>query len=223
MSTTHAPSLRTGTAVPESDARSRAKPLLAVIAAVILVGLAALAVTLVREETAPATSFDRALTMVEGDPLDSLRDPTRDPAVGEAAPVIQGTDMNGDAVAAPAPGRPTILLFLAHWCPHCQAEVPQVQEWIDDGRLADEVDLVGVATATSSSRPNYPPSAWLDEEGWTLPTIGDASGAAATAYGVSDYPSWVVVDGDGTVVARRTGELTSAQMTRLATVAASAR
>src|SRR5690606_20257865 len=75
------------------------------------------------------------------------------------------------------------------------------------GGLPEGVDLVAVSTAADERRPNYPPAAWLDREGWTAPTLVDGDGAAATASGGSAFPFFVAVDGGGTVVARTSGEL----------------
>ena len=73
-------------------------------------------------------------------------------------------------MAIAADGRPKILLFLAHWCPHCQREVPIVQGWLDAGGLPQNVDLISIATSIDPARPNYPPEAWLTREGWE-PTV----------------------------------------------------
>lgn len=186
-----------------------------VLAVVVVAALIALIVTVVSSsESEPTSDFDTAVATVDGRPLPMLP-ADDDPAIGSTAPRIEGTTLDDGQLSAPASGRPTVLLFLAHWCPHCRAEVPVVQDWIDDGNLPDGVDLVGVSTAMSPDRPNYPPSAWLDREGWTVPTIADASGVAAEAYGLSAFPFWVAVDAQGNVVARATGELEPEQIDSL--------
>lgn len=132
-----------------------------------------------------------------------------DPALGLVAPEVEGADFEGDPVAiSHDTGKAKILIFLAHWCPHCQAEVPVVQQWLEDGRLPANVELIGIATNTSSTRPNYPPSEWLDREGWTSPLIVDDTGySMSAAYGLDAFPFWVFLAPDGTVVARDSGEL----------------
>ena len=64
---------------------------------------------------------------ISGDPLPQFENPNSDPAVGLAAPEVSGTDFTGRATAIKADGRPKVVIFLAHWCPHCQAEVPLIQ------------------------------------------------------------------------------------------------
>ena len=66
--------------------------------------------------------------------------------------------------------------------------------------------------STTSERPNYPPSAWLAREGFTIPTLADdAKSSAASAYGLTSFPYFVAMDAKGNVVARVSGELTEAQ------------
>ena len=133
-----------------------------------------------------------------------------DTAVGMAVPEVVGADFDGTEVRIAHDGRAKILIFLAHWCPHCQAEVPVVKEWLDDSNLPDNVDLIAIATSTSSSRVNFPPSAWLAEEGFDAPTIvDDEAYSIGVAFGVNAFPFWVFVAPDGSVAGRTSGELTA--------------
>ncbi len=135
-----------------------------------------------------------------------------DPALGAVMPPLAGVDFDGSAIEVQADGRAKLVVFLAHWCPHCQREVPIVQEWMDAGNLPDGVDLVSVATAIDATRPNFPPDAWLEREGWTAPVIVDATGEIADRFGLSAFPFWVMVDNQGRVAARVSGVLEPAQL-----------
>jgi hypothetical protein len=73
----------------------------------------------------------------------------------------------------------------------------------------------------NASRPNYPPSEWLADEGWSSPVMADAGNQAADAYGLSAYPFWVAVGADGRVIHRATGELSTTQLESLFTQAES--
>ena len=149
--------------------------------------------------------------ILEGDPLPEFTNPTDDPAIGLPIPTVSATGIDGQPVSI-GPGKPTIVLFLAHWCPHCQREVPLVQDWVDAGGLPPEIDLIAVSTAMDPAAPNYPPADWLAREGWTAPTIEDPDREIATAYGLSAFPYWVVADAAGSVQLRLTGELTVEQL-----------
>jgi hypothetical protein len=132
-----------------------------------------------------------------------------DAAVGMSAPGVAGTTLSGGRVTIPAgEGAPRALIFLAHWCPHCQDEVPLIVDWLRGGEAPEGVALYGVATANDPDAANYPASAWLEREGWQVPTVlDDDARTAAQAYGLPGFPFFVFVDGEGNVTGRHAGEL----------------
>ena len=145
-------------------------------------------------------------------PYDSA-DP-QDSSVGSPAPLLSGFDFQGDAVAVdPTANGPYMVVFLAHWCPHCNAEVPRLLDWKGSGAVPTELNVLGVATAASESAPNYPPSEWFSNKGWSWPVLVDESqgdgqaGKAASAYGATGWPFFVIVGADGLVKARVSGAI----------------
>ena len=160
---------------------------------------------------------------VTGAPLPADTDAANDPAVGKAAPELRGASFDGSPVAITDDGKAKLVVFVAHWCPHCQREVPVLVRWLQDGKLPASVSLYVVSTAVDRARPNWPPSTWLGEAGLTAPVLADdAQGSAASAYGLSAFPFFTAVNTDGKVVARDSGELTPAQLDRLAASLAAA-
>lgn len=138
----------------------------------------------------------------------------QDPAFGSEAPLISGFDFQGDAVTVdPSASGPYMLVFLAHWCPHCNAEVPRLLDWKGSGAVPAELNVLGVATAASPSSTNYPPHEWFSNRGWSWPVLVDESlgegeaGKAAVAYGATGWPYFVIVGADGLVKARVSGEI----------------
>lgn len=138
-----------------------------------------------------------------------------DPAVGTPAPVITGQDFDNAPVRIDAAqDGPTMVVFLAHWCPHCNNEIPEINELRDDGRIPDGLNVIGVPTGTDPGRPNFPPSKWLDDMDWTYPVLVDdylveadgVSVVAGDAFGLSGFPFVTLIDGDGNVAARWSGE-----------------
>jgi cytochrome c biogenesis protein CcmG/thiol:disulfide interchange protein DsbE len=103
-------------------------------------------------------------------------------------------------------------VYLAHWCPHCQAEVPRIVALAEAGKL-DGIDVYAVAAAGHEELANYPPSSWLEGEDWPFPTkVDSAQSTAAEAYGLTGYPYFLLVDAQGTVVDRAEGELEDADI-----------
>ncbi len=163
------------------------------------------------KETRPVAITGKALpTFGEG----------TDPAVGKSAPELRGAGFDGKPVTVVHDGRPKLVLFVAHWCPHCQREVPLLVKYLSGHPLPAGIDLVAVATSTSSNSPNYPPSAWLAREHWPAKVMADSSDfAAAQAFGLPAFPYFVALDSHGKVVGRTSGEISTGDFAKLVTKA----
>ena len=148
---------------------------------------------------------------VDGATLPVFEAGTNDPALGVPGPVLNGADEDGNALTIGGPGEPRIVMFLAHWCSHCQREVPRVTDYLAQNDV--DVEFLSVATGSNATAVNYPPSVWLEREEWPVPTIyDDAANTAGTAYGLSGFPFWVILDSDGVVQSRFSGELSTEQL-----------
>ncbi len=192
------------------------------VGAVVGVALVAAIALSVATETPPDPSDAYGTVTVQGNPLPVLADPRSDVATGLVAPTLIGTAPDGSPVTIGPDGRSKILVFLAHWCPHCQAEVPRLTAYLKQTGGDPAVDVYGIATSTSEVRPNFPPTAWLAREGWPAPVmLDDQQNTAGRAYGVASFPTWVVLDGSNRVLARLTGELGTEAFPNLFALAAS--
>jgi cytochrome c biogenesis protein CcmG, thiol:disulfide interchange protein DsbE len=223
-----------GTKPPQTSKSNRT----AVVVATVLLGVVAMfvvAMLLTRgSSNSSADSADTSLTAsdvvqetsevsVTGTALPAFPEgDVADPALGLPAPTVNGQNFSGQSESI-APGkRAMVLTFVAHWCSHCQREVPKLADWARGGTRND-VDVRVVATSTQKDLPNYPPSAWLAKEGLDAPTLADdAGGTAAAAYGLTAFPFFVAVDAKGDVVARASGELSEAEFDALVAKAKSA-
>jgi thiol-disulfide isomerase/thioredoxin len=144
--------------------------------------------------------------------LDDAVDP--DPGLGMAFPVISGQSFDGTPVTigGPASG-PTLVAYLAHWCPHCNREVPQLIELNNRGGVPADMRVVGVSTAVDNTAPNYPPSKWLQDENWPWEAMADdANSSAFVLGGGSGFPYLVILDADGNIIARDSGEKTAEEL-----------
>lgn len=143
-----------------------------------------------------------------------------DPAVGKDAPSVNGTSMAGRAMSVGDSGS-ELLVFVAHWCPHCQKEVPILARYLARNPAPSGVGIAAIATKTSSSRPNYPPQPWLDREGWKSPVLlDDQVATAGAAFGTQGYPYFVAIGPDGKVVRRASGEISTGEFQKLIDAAA---
>jgi cytochrome c biogenesis protein CcmG/thiol:disulfide interchange protein DsbE len=154
---------------------------------------------------------------VEGEKLPSYGEGDTDAAVGMTAPIVTGQGFTGNTVTTEPIG-PTMLVFLAHWCPHCQREVPLLVQWAASGTMPEGLDVIGVATATSPTNPNFPPSEWLTREKFPplWPVLADdAKNTAGNAFGVTGYPFFVLMDETGKVVQRISGEISMDELNQV--------
>ena len=176
-------------------------------AVVLVLGLAiAIGVTLSSEPV--AAGLPEGEISVVGDSLPQYAGENDDNvALGLAAPTFSAPDQNSDIFQLEKNGNSKALLFLAHWCPHCQREVPVVQRFIDSNGVPPGIDVIAVATSIDRGRDNYPPQEWLQREGWSETQIYDLDREIGEAYGLNAFPYWVFLDKDLNVLARRTGNL----------------
>jgi len=167
----------------------RTFPLFPVIFGVVAVALVTVVVLTFDSED---SSNETGSPEITGETLPLLPNGGSDPAAGMLAPEVSGADFDGSSVSMTNDGQAKVILFVAHWCPHCQREVPIVQDWLDSTTLPDNVDFYTISTSVSSTRENYPPSAWLEREGWTAQVIrDDATSSVGAAFGLTAYPYWV--------------------------------
>lgn len=157
--------------------------------------------------------------VVTGKALPTRSDEGTDKAIGLAAPVVEGSTPDNATARIGGRGEPTLVAFVAHWCPHCQKEVPVIVSAANAGAFGD-IRLVAVATGTNKQAPNYPPVAWLEREAWTGDVIlDDKDATAARAYGLSGYPFLVAIDAQGNVAGRTSGELSREDLVKFAKLA----
>jgi thiol-disulfide isomerase/thioredoxin len=199
----------------EREARSKQLRLWGIAgAAVIGIALIAVAVSLGGQGAQPVAGETRPVT-VSGGALPAYPGSVGDPAVGMAAPTLTGESFDGTQVTIDpgSTGNPIAIWFMAHWCPHCNQELPRIVALEGQGALPDGVDVYAVSTAVNPGAPNYPPSTWFASAGWPFPVLADDdANSAGEAYNIPGFPYLVLTDSDGNVVARYSGELGDEQI-----------
>jgi cytochrome c biogenesis protein CcmG, thiol:disulfide interchange protein DsbE len=128
-----------------------------------------------------------------------------DPALGTSAPAVVATGRDGQPTPLAVDGVPTLVLVAAHWCPHCEDELDRVEgalsERVTHGADRSGARVVLLSTWVDRARPGWPPEAtYADWPGVLL--HDDASSSAADALGLTSTPMWLVLDADGSVLAR---------------------
>ncbi|MSO78304.1 MAG: TlpA family protein disulfide reductase [Acidimicrobiia bacterium] len=181
-----------------------ARPVTFVVTVLLVMGIAALPAAAAKQDYSPHIKVQGSTLPEPDDTFGSVDDP----AIGETPPTLVGEGFNGQPVTVEHGSAPRIVIFVAHWCPHCQAEVPEIVKLAKNGKL-DGVEVDTIATNTSADLPNYPPFKWLKREKWPFKPVmvDDKRSRALVAMGGNSFPYFVFVAADGTVAWRTSGEL----------------
>ena len=160
-------------------------------------------------EATPASDAPPGQTEVFGTALPQFEQLEDDPAVGRTPPVVVGPDLlTGESVRIESQGRPMVVAFYAHWCPHCQAEVDDLTKWLESNELPAGVDFYAVSVLEDPTRGNHPPEKWLRDKGWQHPVVADTPALSVVdAFGLQSVPYLVAVDANNEVVLRFAGNI----------------
>lgn len=105
-------------------------------------------------------------------------------------------------------GQPAVINFWATWCEPCRQEIPNLEqanaEYHDQG--------VRFLAVTDELRPEV--RRFISEIGMTLPVYFDNGGRVGTRYQIQGIPTTFFLDSEGYIVARHSGALSTAQLTR---------
>lgn len=154
-----------------------------------------------------------------GDELPAYPSTGPDPAV-QAGMRLSG--LTGDEyysgermTIAPDGERATVWLVWAHWCPHCQNDLPALATFMDDAATDyPHVQVVTITTSIDDSRGN-PLVPYLDASQFPFPVLVDTDGSLAASLGTPAFPFWVVTGPDGEVLLRRPGAFGNEQLPNL--------
>jgi thiol-disulfide isomerase/thioredoxin len=117
-----------------------------------------------------------------------------------------------------------MVVFLAHWCPHCNREIPVLNKWRESGEVPTGLRVVGITTGSKADQANWPPSKWMTAMKWPFEVMADSEAQeAAAAYGVAGYPFIAFVGANGKITARTSGEIPVEQLQIYANAAVAAK
>lgn len=128
-------------------------------------------------------------------------------------PPLHATDLSGQVWRlADLRGKAVLINFWASWCEPCRAEMPSLQAL---AQQPGRDKLVVLAVNFKESLPTV--QRFVQQSSLQLPVILDPQGLIARQWGITVFPSTVLIGTDGRVQSVLRGELdwTSAQATLL--------
>ncbi len=96
-------------------------------------------------------------------------------------------------------GKTIFVNFWATWCPPCRKEMPHIQELYEEyNENQDDVIILGVASPKLGREGSEETiKEYLDDEGFTFPTVFDEKGPMVKGYGINAFPSTLIIDKEG--------------------------
>lgn len=119
-----------------------------------------------------------------------------------ATPKIEALDLQGKAwTTAELTGKVVVLNFWATWCAPCKDELPTLQS------LHDISDAQTVVLTINVREPAARASRYMQSTGMTFPVISDAKGELAKRWGVTVYPTTILIAPNGQARWRVVGDV----------------
>ena len=106
-------------------------------------------------------------------------------------------------------GKTILLNFWATWCGPCRSEMPDLQAVYEDyGNNEQDLVLLGVAAPNLGREGSAEDiTAFLEENGYTYPTLMNEDASLFYSYGISSFPTTFMIDKNGNVYGYVSGAL----------------
>ena len=113
----------------------------------------------------------------------------------ESARDFQLQSIDGDTVTlSELKGKPVVINFLTTWCGYCSIELPYFISAKEEYSGQVEFLFIDVQEKLSEVK------AYADKKGYdNFSPLLDSNGAVAAAYGVTGFPTTIIVDSEGNI------------------------
>lgn len=175
------------------------KTIIWIIIAVLLIVLAVLGYMVLTREIAP-----------ENPALDDFKqnEPTKDSEETNksSSPTADYRDFTvytyeGDSVSLSEiadQAKPVVINFWTTWCGYCKEEMPDFNEVYKE--YSDKVNFMMIDVNGNGNDNMEEAYAYVEESGFEFPVYYDTDLSAATAYGLTSFPTTVVLNSEGVTI-----------------------
>ena len=126
------------------------------------------------------------------------------------------TDQNGNQhTLSDYIGKVVFINFYATWCSPCMKEMPDIQErYLEYGENEDQIIFLGITNPQSEEYPNNSDydmdyiRRFIDNNGYTFPTLFDTTGDVFQQYNISAFPTTYIIDREGKIMGNIRGMMT---------------
>ena len=130
---------------------------------------------------------------------------------GNPAPALTVTDLHGNQLAlANFRGKVVLLDFWTTWCPPCRADA-QALEKLYRAYSAKDVTIIGISVNEDRSVVEK----FLGEHPHTYPIVLTTENEMPRSYQIATFPTYIVIDRDGTVITASEGDKGFASLRKL--------
>ena len=126
------------------------------------------------------------------------------------APDFTVYDQNGNAVKlSDFAGKPIVLNIWATWCYYCTVEMPDFNEMY---KSHPDVQFLMVNATGTNGETVESAKKYINDNGFEFPVYYDIDGDALVTYGVTSFPTTILITKSGELVYDRAGMLSAAQL-----------
>jgi thiol-disulfide isomerase/thioredoxin len=130
-----------------------------------------------------------------------------------AAPDFTVVDGEGNEVRlSDFVGKPIVLNFWASWCGPCKNEMPHFEEAYKANPDLEFIMVNSNDTVSDAQK-------LIENNGYTFPVYFDMDNDAAIKYGISAFPTTMLIDRNGAPIGYVTGMLTEEALNQLLEIA----
>jgi cytochrome c biogenesis protein CcmG/thiol:disulfide interchange protein DsbE len=122
--------------------------------------------------------------------------------LGKALPSFTLDSLAGEKVTVGQSDKITVINFWATWCPPCQEEMPELDQFAK--RNQQKINFYAVNLQESSEKV----SDFMNKNKYTMPVLLDKEGVVAKQFQVTAIPTTIIVDKNGLIKHRKSGAMT---------------